>query len=33
MMKRVPTSYLFLKDPETIFSQVRITEEIGFDSK
>lgn len=30
---RLPASYLFLKDPETIFSRVRITKEIGFDSK
>lgn len=33
MMKRVPASYLFLKDPGTIFSQVRKTKEIGFNSK
>lgn len=33
MMNRVPASYLFLKDPETIFSQVRITEETGFKSE
>lgn len=33
MMKRVPASYLFLKDPETIFSQVRKTEEVGFKSE
>lgn len=33
MMKRVPASYLFLKDPETIFSQVRRTKKIGFYSK
>lgn len=30
---RLPASYLFLKDPETIFSRVRISKERGFDSK
>lgn len=33
MTKKVSASYLFLKDPETIFSQVRRTKETAFNSK